>query len=335
MSKRVFIIAEAGVNHNGSIDNALKLVDIAAEAGADAVKFQTFRATELATATADKANYQKVTTGSQESQLEMLKKLELGEEHHRKLMEHCTRRKIQFLSTAFDLPSVDFLHSLNLPIWKVPSGEITNVPYLRAIAATGKPVILSTGMATLSDVEFALHKFYGAGYSKEKITLLHCTTEYPASMQDLNLRAMQTMQTAFGTPVGYSDHSPGIEVSIAAVALGATLIEKHFTIDKGMSGPDHSASLAPEELIALVASIRNIERALGNGVKVPSAKELENLPIVRKGIHASKAIRVGDTFGSDNLTCKRPVNGLPASMWDFVIGRKAPRDYESEEAVDL
>ena len=179
MSKRVFIIAEAGVNHNGSIDNALMIVDIAAEAGADAVKFQTFRATELATATADKANYQKVTTGSQESQLEMLKKLELGEEHHRTLMEHCSRRKIQFLSTAFDLPSVDFLHSLNLPIWKVPSGEITNVPYLRAIAATGKPVILSTGMATLSDVEFALHKFYGAGYSKEKITLLHCTTEYP------------------------------------------------------------------------------------------------------------------------------------------------------------
>ncbi|MCB1306065.1 MAG: N-acetylneuraminate synthase family protein, partial [Leptospiraceae bacterium] len=198
-----------------------------------------------------------------------------------------------------------------------------------------KPVILSTGMATLSDVEFALHKFYEAGYSKKKITLLHCTTEYPASMQDLNLRAMQTMQTAFGTPVGYSDHSPGIEVSIAAVALGATLIEKHFTIDKSMPGPDHSASLAPEELIALVASIRNIERALGNGVKVPSAKELENLPIVRKGIYASKAIRVGDTFGSNNLTCKRPVKGLPASMWDFLIGRKAPRDYESEEAVDL
>ena len=279
---KIFIIAEAGVNHNGNLDTAQKMVDVAAEAGADAIKFQTFKADKVIVRNAPKADYQKRTTGAEESQLEMVKKLELDEAAHNRLIEHCREKGMQFLSTPFDLESIDLLVRLGLKVFKIASGEITNLPYLRKLGALKKILIISTGMADLGEVEDALLVLMKAGTAPENMTILHCNTEYPTPFEDVNLKAMVTMGAAFpGIKVGYSDHTPGIEVPIAAVALGATVIEKHFTLDRNMEGPDHRASLEPHELKAMVSAIRNIEKAMGNGIKKPSPSELKNKPIAR------------------------------------------------------
>jgi N,N'-diacetyllegionaminate synthase len=328
------IIAEAGVNHNGDLDLARRLVDVAAEAGADLVKFQTFSAERLATAQAAKADYQRQNTAAAESQHAMLRRLELDAAAHEMLIEHCRSRGIGFFSTGFDVESVDLLARLGQRRFKIPSGEITNLPLLRHIGAFGLPLILSTGMATLEEVAAALKALEQAGTPRSLVTVLHCTTEYPAPMSDVNLRAMLAMRDAFGVPIGYSDHTNGIEVAIAAVALGATIIEKHFTTDRNLPGPDHKASLEPGELRAMVAAIRNIEVALGDGVKKPSPSEVKNRPIARKSLVAAVPIRAGEVLSAANLAVKRPGTGLSPMLWDEVLGRTARRDYAADELID-
>lgn len=332
MSK-VFIIAEAGVNHNGDIKLAFKLVDAAAEAGADAVKFQSFKASALVTKSAAKAEYQKEQTGAHESQLEMIKRLELSAKEQTELFRYCRSKGIQFLSSAFDEESAYFLDSLGLEIFKIPSGEITNLPYLRTIGGFGKKVILSTGMSTLGEVEKAISILTESGTKRESITLLHCTSEYPAPFDEVNLQAMLTLKNAFKLRVGYSDHTKGIEIPIAAAALGAQVIEKHFTLSKDMEGPDHKASLEPDELQNMVEAIRYVENALGDGIKRPSPAELKNRDVVRKSIVAKKTIKKGDVFTENNLTVKRPGTGLSPMRWDEVLGRTAPRDFSEDELI--
>jgi len=330
-----FIIAEAGVNHNGSIDIAFKMVDAGVEAGADAVKFQTFKAERLIAAHAPKASYQEKTTGSGESQLEMVRGLELDEQAHKRLFEYCTEKNIQFLSTPFDLESIDLLARLGLTVFKMPSGEITNLPYLRKLGALKSKVIMSTGMADLDEIEGALAVVMKAGTAPENITVLHCNTEYPTPFEDVNLKAMVSIKVAFpGIHVGHSDHTRGIEVPIAAVALGAKVIEKHFTLDRNMEGPDHRASLEPDELKSMVAAIRNIENAMGNGIKKPSPSELKNKPIVRKSIVAAKPILKGELFTEENVTVKRPGTGISPMRWDEFIGQTATRNYNVDEAIE-
>ena len=333
MPNRTLIIAEAGVNHNGDPDLALRLIDAAAEAGADYVKFQTFDAGRLATAAARKADYQARGTGGDESQFEMLRRLELSPAMHRSLIAHCAARGIAFFSTGFDIESVDLLLALGLDRFKIPSGEITNLPYLRHVGALGKPVILSTGMATLGEIEAAVEALERAGTPRERLTVLHCTTEYPAPFDQVHLRAMQNIGRALGVAIGYSDHTAGIEVSIAAVALGATIIEKHFTLDRNLPGPDHRASLEPAELKALVTAIRNVNSALGEGVKRTGAREAENRPIVRKSLVARRPIHAGEHFTSENVTAKRPGTGISPMRWDEIIGKIATKDYEGDELI--
>jgi N,N'-diacetyllegionaminate synthase len=332
---RTFIIAEAGVNHNGSLDMALQMVDVAAAAGADAVKFQTFKAEKVIAVHAPKANYQKETTDSGESQLEMVRKLELDETAHIRLLTRCQEKGIQFLSTPFDLDSIDLLVRLGLNIFKIPSGEITNLPYLRKLGALNKQIILSTGMANLGEIEDALGVLTDSGTPLENIIVLHCNTEYPTPFEDVNLRAMQTIGHAFGVTTGYSDHTPGIEVAIAAVALGAVVIEKHFTLDRNLPGPDHKASLEPDELKAMVLAIRNIEKALGDGIKKPSPSEYKNKPIARKSIVAARSIRKGETFTVENLMIKRPGTGMSPMCWDDILKIKASKDFYEDELICL
>ncbi|MDP3292540.1 MAG: N-acetylneuraminate synthase [Sulfuricurvum sp.] len=329
----IFIIAEAGVNHNGSIELAKALIDVAAQSGADAVKFQTFKADKLVSKTAQKASYQKETTDADESQYAMIKKLELDERAHHALIDHCKKKNILFLSTAFDHESIDLLNHLGMEIFKIPSGEITNLPYLRHIGSLKKEVILSTGMATLDEIDAALHVLTTAGTAKEKITILHATTEYPCPIEEVNLRAMDTIRETFDIRVGYSDHTRGIEVPIAAAAMGASVIEKHFTLDRQMEGPDHKASLEPDELIAMVQAIRNIEKALGDGIKQPSPSEMKNIPIARKSIVASRAIQKGERLSAENITVKRPALGISPMLWDEIIGTIASKNYHEDEAI--
>ena len=334
---KVLVIAEAGVNHNGSLELAKRLVDEAAAAGADLIKFQTFQADKLVSRSARQAEYQRrnMGTSADDTQYAMLKRLELSREQHEELVTHCRMRCIRFFSTAFDLDSIDYLHSLNLGIWKVPSGEITNYPYLKKIARYGEPIILSTGMCELPDIEAALQVLLSNGVRKEQVTVLHCNTEYPTPMRDVNLRAMLEIGRIFGVKVGYSDHTEGIEVPIAAVALGATVIEKHFTLDKTMEGPDHKASLEPAELRAMVRAIRNIEQALGDGHKTVSESERKNIAIARKSIVAACPIREGEPLTERNLTVKRPGNGISPMRWEEVVGTRATRDYREEEQIEL
>jgi len=329
----VLIIAEAGVNHNGILENAFRLVDIAAEAGVDIVKFQTFRAENLVSRFTPKAEYQKVTTGSNESQLEMLKKLEFSSEQFKLIKTYCEKKNVIFISTPFDLDSLALLEDLGMPFYKIPSGEITNIPFLIEIAKLKKPVILSTGMSTIEEIELAVNvlKEYGAG----EITLLHCNTEYPTPMEDVNLRAMQTLRKRFDVKIGYSDHTLGIEVPIAAVALGAEVIEKHFTIDKTMEGPDHRASLSPEELTSMVSGIRNIEKALGSENKAPTDSEIRNISAARKSIVAKTRIAAGEIFTEHNLTVKRPGHGVSPSKWFDVIGTVSKKNFEEDELIEI
>lgn len=333
MSK-IFIIAEAGVNHNGSLEIAKKMIDAAVKAGVDAVKFQTFKADSLVQKNAHKAAYQQENAvDKEETQYEMLQKLELTEQMHRELMQVCAENKILFLSTPFDIDSIHMLAECGVSIMKVPSGEITNYPYLREIGRTGKPVILSTGMCELEEVKAAAAVLKENG--SRDITLLHCNTEYPTPMCDVNLRAMQTLRAETGLPVGYSDHTQGIEVPIAAAAMGAVVIEKHFTLDRNMEGPDHAASLEPEELCAMVRAVRNIESALGDGEKKPSPSEIKNRDVARKSIVARRAIRKGEAFTEENLTAKRPGSGISPMRWKDVIGLTADRNYERDEMIAI
>lgn len=329
------IIAEAGVNHNGDMALARKLIDAAADAGADMVKFQTFSADRLVTIHAGKADYQKQTTDSGESQHAMIRRLELSHDMHEDLIDYCKSRGIQFFSTGFDIKSIDLLVGLGLNSFKIPSGEITNLPYLRHVGRYSKNVILSTGMATLDEIGAAIKIIEDAGTPHSRITILHCTTEYPTPMTEVNLRAMLTIKDAFGVNVGYSDHTSGIEVAIAAVALGATVIEKHFTLDRNLPGPDHKASLEPAELKAMVTAIRNIEQAMGDGVKRPSPSELKNKGVARKSLVAACPIRAGEFFSKINLTVKRPGTGVSPMLWDEVMGRKALRDFAPDELIEL
>ena len=329
----VFIIAEAGVNHNGSIELAYRLIDVASESGANAVKFQTFKAENVVSKNAQKAEYQKQTTNPSESQFNMLKKLELDTNAHKRLIDYCKKKDIIFISTPFDHESIDLLNKLELQIFKIPSGEITNLTYLRHIGSLNKKVILSTGMSDLKEIGDAIKILTNAGTLKENITVLHANTMYPTPMEDVNLRAMQTIQNKFDVAVGYSDHTLGIEVDIAAVAMGATIIEKHFTIDKTMDGPDHKSSIDPEELKAMVSSIRNIEKALGSSIKKPSKSEKPNIIMARKSIVASKSIKKGELFTVNNLTTKRPGTGLSPMKWDSIIGKVAKRDYQIDDLL--
>lgn len=332
---KTLIIAEAGVNHNGSLEMARQLVASAAAAGADVVKFQSFVTSKIISREAPKAEYQKGTTGDDESQYEMVRKLELSRSDHEALIEECQRHGIGFLSTAFDTDSFDMLVELGIDQVKIPSGELTNLPLLRYVTRLGKPVILSTGMAGLGEIEAAMEIIERAGTPRSRIVILHCTTEYPTPMQDVNLRAMLSLKHAFGVDVGYSDHTPGIEVSIAAVALGATVVEKHFTLDRSLPGPDHQASLEPHELKAMVDAIRNIERALGDGIKRPSPSEQKNKPIARKSLVASRFIQAGELFSADNLATKRPGTGISPMRWDEIIGRPASRNFAADELIDI
>ena len=331
--KKVFIIAEAGVNHNGSSDIAKELIDAAVKAGADAVKFQTFKAANLVSKTAQKADYQKRTTDVEESQFEMIQKLELDVDAHKKLISYCKHKNILFLSTPFDHESIELLHKLGLEVFKIPSGEITNLPYLRHIGSLNKRVILSTGMANLGEIEAAINVIIQAGSNRKNITILHANTEYPTPMKDVNLKAMVTIGNAFNTNYGYSDHTLGIEVPIAAVALGASIIEKHFTLDKNMPGPDHKASLEPHELISMIQAIRNIEQALGSTVKKPSPSEAKNKSIARKSLVAKTSIKEGEFFTEENLTIKRPGTGISPMRWDEVIGTKAVNNYQEDDLI--
>jgi N,N'-diacetyllegionaminate synthase len=335
MKKTTLIIAEVGVNHNGDLGLAKQLIDVAAEAGVDLVKFQTFNASRQVTRTAKKADYQTRATDGNESQYEMLRRLELTEEMHRELIAHCAARNIGFFSTGFDIESINLLLSLGHDHFKIPSGEITNLPYLRHIGQLRKTAILSTGMATLGDIEAALDVLQQAGTARSQITVLHCTTEYPTPMAEVNLRAMQSIHAAFGVAVGYSDHTPGIEVAIAAVAMGATVIEKHFTLDRNLPGPDHKASLEPLELKAMVTAIRNIEMALGDGIKRLTPSEARNKPVGRKSLVASQAIKAGEVFTPQNITTKRPGIGISPMRWDEVIGCSAPRDFSVDDLIEL
>ena len=329
----VLIIAEAGVNHNGNLDLALKMVDEAKRAGADIVKFQTAIPEKVISKYADKAEYQKKTTGNEESQLEMCKRIHLKLSDYDIIKKYCEEVGIEFLSTPFDLESIDYLEKLGMRLWKIPSGEITNLPYLIKIAKTGKPVIMSTGMAELNEVEEAVNvlKENGAG----EITLLHCTTEYPAPFESVNLRAMNTLREKFETEVGYSDHTVGFEAAVAAVVLGATVIEKHFTLNHNMEGPDHKASLEPEEFEVMVNNIRLIEKALGDGVKQPAEAEKKNIAIARKSIVAAKDIKKGEIFTEDNITVKRPGSGISPMKWFEVLGTEAVRDFGEDELIEL
>ena len=335
MTPRALIIAEAGVNHNGDIELAKQLIAAAKAAGADIVKFQTFKTAKLVTKTAEKASYQKGTTDAYESQYAMIRKLELSRADHEVLIEECHRQDIGFFSTAFDTDSFDMLVEMGLDQVKIPSGELTNLPLLRYMTRLGMPVMLSTGMATLGEIEAALAVIEQAGTPRHLITVLHCTTEYPAPMVDVNLRAMLSMKAALGVEVGYSDHTKGIEIPVAAVALGARVIEKHFTLDRTMLGPDHQASLEPQELKAMVDAIRNVELALGDGVKRPSASELKNKPIARKSLVATHAIKAGDVFSADNVGTKRPGTGISPMRWDEVMGRVAPRNFSVDELIEM
>lgn len=335
LKRKVIVIAEAGVNHNGDINLAKKLIDVAAEANADFVKFQTFSADSIVTRAAKKAVYQVQNMGSSESQHEMLRRLELTFDMHNELIAHCAIRKIEFFSTAFDIASVNLLVSLGQSHFKIPSGEITNLPYLRQIGELGKSVIMSTGMSTLGEIEAAINALEQAGTQRNNITVLHCTTEYPTPMAEVNLHAMQAIHHAFGVKVGYSDHTRGLEVSIAAVAMGASVIEKHFTLDRNLPGPDHKASLEPKEFMELVSAIRNIEIALGDGIKHLTPSEVRNKSVMRKSIVASKEIKTGDKFSLQNITTKRPGTGISPMRWDEVIGRTSTRDFEEDELIDL
>lgn len=353
----VYIIAEAGVNHNGSLDAALRLVDVAAEAGADAVKFQTFKAGAIISRHAPKAAYQQRTTGAAESQLEMVRKLELSLEDHHTLLARCRERGIEFLSTPFDIDSARFLvRELGMGRIKLGSGEITNAPLLLEVARLGRPVILSTGMSTLAEVENALGVLAFGYLGRERassaafrdayaddegqavlagmVSLLHCTTEYPAPFEQVNLRAMRTLADAFGLPVGFSDHTPGIAIPVAAAALGARVVEKHFTLDKSLPGPDHRASLEPDELAAMVVSIRQVSAALGSAVKRPSAAELGNRAVARKSLVALRPVARGELFSADNLGCKRPGEGVSPFAWWDLLGRAAGRDYDEDEPIE-
>lgn len=333
-ANKTLIIAEAGVNHNGDIGIALRMIDAAADAGADLVKFQTFSADRLAVKHAKKAAYQATQTGADETQYDMLKRLELSPQSHETLMRHCAQRGIGFFSTGFDIESVDLLAGLGQKLFKIPSGEITNLPYLRHIAALGADVILSTGMANLGDIEAALDALEAAGTGRDRVTVLHCTTEYPAPFSEINLRAMPALGTTLGVHVGYSDHTVGIEVSIAAVALGATIIEKHFTLDRSLPGPDHAASLEPDELKAMVAAIRNIEVALGSSVKRRTPSENGNAQVVRKSIVAACDIAADEILTAEKLGAKRPGTGISPMRWDEVVGRASRRAYRKDELIE-
>jgi len=332
---RTLIIAEAGVNHNGDPEMARKLVDAAAATGADLVKFQTFRADRLVTAKAAKAAYQLATTAADESQHEMIRKLELSEAMHDELLKRCSQSGIEFFSSAFDLESLDYLMSLGMQRIKVPSGEITNLPYLRRVGGFGKEVILSTGMSTMNEIDDALTVLEKSGTVRDKITVLHCNTEYPVPMVEVNLRAMQTIRDHFGVAVGFSDHTEGIEIALAAVALGACVIEKHFTLDRNLPGPDHRASTEPAEFRRMVSAIRNIEVALGNSKKQPGISEQRNITIARKSLAAARPISRGEIFSAANLTAKRPGNGISPMRWDEVIGQAAQRDFDADELIEL
>lgn len=336
MINHVLIIAEAGVNHNGSLELAKQLIDKAVEAGVDIIKFQTFKSENLVSKTAKQAEYQLRNIGKkEEGQLAMLKKLELSQADHEELIAYCTEKRIRFFSTAFDLDSIDYLHSLNMGLWKIPSGEITNYPYLRKIAKYKESVILSTGMCELSDIEAAMNVLLDFGVQKEHITILHCNTEYPTPFADVNLRAMLEIGEKFGVKFGYSDHTEGIEIPIAAVALGATVIEKHFTLDKNMEGPDHKASIEPHELTAMVRAIRNIEQALGSGHKTISESERKNIEIARKSIVAARNIQAGELLTEENITVKRPGNGISPMRWNEVIGTRAIYSFKEEAPIEL
>ena len=356
---KTYVIAEAGVNHNGSIDMAMGLVDVACDAGADAIKFQSFKTEKLLSKSAPKAEYQMHNTSELETQFDMIKKLELNEDAHRKLLDYCIKKGIQFLSTPFDIESLVLLvEGFDIPVIKIPSGEITNAPFILEITKYSKPVILSTGMSTMSDIEQALgvlafgYQNSGEEASEEsfrraycsdkgramlatKVSLLHCTTEYPAPFEEVNLRAMDTMATAFGLPVGYSDHTQGIAMPIAAVARGAEIIEKHFTLDRSLPGPDHKASLEPEELAAMITEIRHAEMALGHGIKIATPSELKNRAVARKSLVAIKDIKKGEKFTADNLGVKRPGNGVPPIYFWHMLGRVADCDYRADDMVKL
>lgn len=333
MAEETFIIAEAGVNHNGDITLAKQLVDVAVESGVDAVKFQTFSAENLVCQNTPKAEYQKQRTVSDESQFDMLKKLELDPDAHRILINHCRNRGVQFLSSPFDLESIDLLNELGMDTFKIPSGEITNLPYLRKLGGLKKRTILSTGMSTMAEIEAAIHVLFASGLDKNMLALLHCNTEYPTPMADVNLRAIQTMADHFNISVGYSDHTLGIEIPIAAVALGARVIEKHFTLDKKMPGPDHAASLEPLELVSMVKAIRNLEQALGDGVKRPTPSEEKNRSVARKSIVAKQSIRKGDLLTAENLIAKRPGVGISPMEWDRIVGTRAVKSFHPDEKI--
>ena len=331
---RTLVIAEAGVNHNGDMTMARALIDAAADAGADLVKFQTFSADRLVTTSARKAKYQMSTTLAEESQHEMLRRLELSEANHETLLAHCHEQNIEFFSTAFDIESLDYLMRLGMQRIKVPSGEITNLPYLRRVGSFGVPVILSTGMSTLDEVEAALNVIEKAGTQRQQITVLQCTTEYPAPMTEVNLRAMLTMRDTFGVTVGISDHTEGIEIALAAVALGATVVEKHFTLNRALPGPDHKASIEPDELERMIRSIRNIEVAMGDGIKRPSTSEARNMAVARKSLVAARPIAAGERFSPDNVAVKRPGSGMSPMLWDTIIGCEAKRQYSTDEMIE-
>jgi len=336
MRKHVLIIAEAGVNHNGSIKMAKQLIDVATEAGADIVKFQTFKAGKLVSKAARQAEYQKANLkNSDDSQYNMLKRLELDEAMHIELIDYCQQKGITFLSTGFDEESVDMLDRLGVPFYKIPSGEITNKPYLQHIARKLKPVVISTGMADLNEIKEALDVLTGEGLDLSMITVLHCNTEYPTPMEDVNLKAMLTIKETFKVKVGYSDHTKGIEVAIAAVAMGAEVIEKHFTLDRNLPGPDHKASLEPDELKAMVSAIRNIELALGDGVKKASKSEIKNITLARKSIVAIKKIKKGEIFSTQNIASKRPGNGINPMRWDEIIGKKSIKEFKPDDLIEI
>lgn len=333
---RTLIIAEAGVNHNGSMELAKQLIDVAAASGADYVKFQTFRAENIVAKQARMADYQQENTGTtDQTQFEMLKKLELTPTQHQELLDYCEKRNIRFFSTAFDLESIDYLQGLNLGLWKVPSGEITNFPYLKKIAQNGEPVILSTGMCNMADITDAIAVLEKFGVDRTLITILHCNTEYPTPMDDVNLLAMRTIADEFGVKVGYSDHTVGIEIPIAAVALGASVIEKHFTLSRNLPGPDHKASLEPHELTQMVNAIRNVEAALGSAKKEVTASEAKNIAVARKSIVALRDIRQGEIFSEENITVKRPGNGISPMRWEEILGREARRGFTQDELIEI
>lgn len=334
--KHTLIIAEAGVNHNGSLDLAKKLVDKAVDAGVDYIKFQTFKAEKLVTKAAKQAEYQQKNIGKEgDSQYQMLKKLELSTEERQILIDYCNKLGIKFFSTAFDFDSIDYLHSLNLGLWKIPSGEVTNYPFLKHVAKYNEKTILSTGMCDMKDVHAAVNALYKNGLSKENLIMLHCNTEYPTPFEDVNLKAMDALRNEFGVAVGYSDHTRGIEVPIAAVALGATVIEKHFTLDRNMPGPDHKASLEPDELKAMVSAIRNIEKALGSSEKKVSDSERKNIAIARKSIVAATNIKKGEIFTEENITVKRPGTGISPMRWEEILGTMAARDFQEDELIEI